>query len=93
MARMEIRSATPSHTVVNYPYTIEQQKDFVLEKTRLKTQVPFTEFISYNPDKIFVIYTFLAILELLQLAQVTLILGEGYNNFWVENIETVTSKA
>ena len=93
MARMEIRSATPSHTVVNYPYTIEQQKDFVLEKTRLKTQVPFTEFISYNPDKIFVIYTFLAILELLQLAQVTLILGEGYNNFWVEKIETVTSKA
>ncbi len=89
MSRMASRVNETKHTVIQYPYTIEQQKDFVLEKISFKQQVPFTEFISYNPDKIFVIYTFLAILELLQLSEVTIIIGEGYNNFWVEKIEPV----
>lgn len=91
MARMAIRSEETKHTVIQYPYSIEQQKEFVLEKTSFKKQVPFTEFISYKPDKIFVIYTFLAILELLQLSQVTIFIGEGYNNFWVEKIEPVAA--
>jgi segregation and condensation protein A len=86
---MASRTEETKHTVIQYPYTIEQQKDFVLEKTSFKRQVPFTEFISYKPDKIFVIYTFLAILELLQLSQVTIVIGDGYNNFWVEKIEPV----
>jgi segregation and condensation protein A len=91
MSRMAIRSDEPKHTVIQYPYSIEQQKEFVLEKTAFKKQVPFSDFISYKPDKIFVIYTFLAILELLQLSQVTIFIGEGYNNFWVEKIEPVAA--
>lgn len=85
------RTDETKHTVIQYPYTIEQQKDFVLEKMLLKNRVPFTEFISYKPEKIFVIYTFLAILELLQLSMVTITIGEGFNNFWVEKQETVPS--
>lgn len=92
MSRLAFRSDEPKHTVIQYPYTIEQQKEFVLEKISFKKQVPFTELIAYNPEKIFVIYTFLAILELLQLSELTLILGEGYNNFWVEKIEPVTTE-
>jgi segregation and condensation protein A len=93
MSRLASRAEEPTHTIIQYPYTIEQQKAFVLEKISFKKQVPFTEFISYNPDKIFVIYTFLAILELLQLSELTLVLGEGFNNFWVEKIEPVTADA
>ena len=93
MTRMATRVDAPTHTVNQYPYTIEQQKEFVLEKISSKRQVPFTELIEYKPEKIFVIYTFLAILELLQLAKLTLVLGEGYNNFWVEKIEPVATEA
>lgn len=89
MAKMSARTEETKHTVIQYPYTIEQQKDFVLEKISFKRKVPFTDFISYKPDKIFVIYTFLAILELLQLSEVTIIIGEGYNNFWVEKTEPI----
>lgn len=89
MARLASRVDETKHTVIQYPYTIEQQKDFVLEKISFKKQVPFEEFIQYNPEKIFVIYTFLAILELLQLSLVTIIIGEGYNNFWVEKSEPI----
>lgn len=91
MSKMASRVDETMHTVIQYPYTIEQQKDFVLEKISFKNQVPFTDFISFNPDKIFVIYTFLAILELLQLSQVTIIIGEGYNNFWVEKTEPIAA--
>lgn len=89
MAKFASRRDEITHTVIQYPYTIEQQKDFVLEKISFKKQVPFSEFITYKPDKIFVIYTFLAILELLQLSKVTIIIGEGFNNFWVEKTEPI----
>ena len=91
MSRMASRVDETMHTIIQYPYTIEQQKDFVLEKLSFKNQVPFTDFISFQPDKIFVIYTFLAILELLQLSQVTIVIGEGYNNFWVEKTEPIAA--
>jgi segregation and condensation protein A len=89
MAKMAARVDETKHTVIQYPYTIAQQKDFVLEKISFKKKVPFDEFISYKPDKIFVIYTFLAILELLQLSLVTIIIGDGFNNFWVEKTEPI----
>jgi len=91
IAKMASRVDDTTHTVVQYPYTIEQQKEFVLERTSFKQQVPFDELISFNPEKIFVIYTFLAILELLQLSQVTIIIGEGYNNFWVEKTDFISA--
>jgi segregation and condensation protein A len=91
MAKMASRIEETKHTVIQYPYTIEQQKYFVLEKISFKKQVPFSEFITYKPDKIFVIYTFLAILELLQLSRVTIVIGEGFNNFWVEKTEPLAT--
>jgi len=90
MSKFASRTDETMHTVVQYPYSIEQQKDFVMDKISFRDRVPFTDFITYKPDKIFVIYTFLAILELLQLSLVTIRLGEGFNNFWVEKTEPVT---
>ena len=92
ISRYASRTDETKHTVIQYPYTIEQQKDFVLEKISFRDKVPFTDFISYKPDKIFVIYTFLAILELLQLSLVTIVIGEGFNNFWVEKKEIVPTE-
>ncbi|MFC0262488.1 segregation and condensation protein A [Fontibacter flavus] len=89
MSKYSARTDETTHTVIQYPYTIEQQKDFVMEKISFRDRIPFTEFIDYKPDKIFVIYTFLAILELLQLSMVTITIGDGFNNFWVEKTEPV----
>jgi segregation and condensation protein A len=84
MTRFALRVDDTKHTVMQYPYSIDHQKNLVMEKLGIKGRVPFVEFIEYNPEKIFVIYTFLAILELLQLSLVTIRIGEGFNNFWVE---------
>lgn len=87
MAKFAARTDDTTHTVIQYPYTIEQQKSLVLEQVKEKRRVPFTDFIDVKAEKIFVIYTFLAILELLQLSQITIKIGEGFNNFWVESLE------
>ena len=87
LRRFEIESDKPVHQVVQYPYTIEHQKDFILNKVVEKRKLSFTQIIEYNSEKIGVIYNFLAILELLQLHQITISIGEGYNNFWIERLE------
>jgi segregation and condensation protein A len=56
----------------------------VTEKKRLS----FGQIIEYNAERLAVIYNFLAVLELLQLNQITIKIGEGYNNFWIEPLET-----
>lgn len=87
LKRFDIESEKPTHNVVQYPYTIAQQKDFILDKVLEKRKLSFTQIVEYNSEKIGVIYNFLAILELLQLHQITIRIGEGYNNFWIERLE------
>lgn len=87
LRRFEIESEKPTHKVIQYPYTIAQQKDFILKKIIEKRKLSFTQVIEYNYEKICVIYNFLAILELLQLQQITIRIGEGFNNFWIERLE------
>ncbi|MEM6843003.1 MAG: segregation/condensation protein A [Bacteroidota bacterium] len=77
-----------SHRVMQYPYTVEGQKNYIRELLHQRPRdVSFITIIEYNPDKIAVIFNFLAILELLQLSELTIKIGEGYNNFWIYRTE------
>lgn len=87
MQRYEIEQSKPTHTVERYPFTIDEQKEFLLEKLADKKKLSFESIIDFNPTKIAVIFNFLAILELLQLRIITLHLGVGYNNFWIEKLQ------
>ncbi len=89
LTRYEYESNKPIHKVVQYPYTISGQRDFIMEKLKLTGKTPFTDIISIKPEKIMVIFNFLAILELLQMQKIMLHLGEGFNNFWIESVENV----
>jgi segregation and condensation protein A len=81
-----------AHTILQIPYTIEEQKSFILTELKKKEKLSFTEIIDANPQKIAVIYSFLAILEILQSHQASISIGEGFNNFWLKtNIEKVSS--
>jgi segregation and condensation protein A len=84
MRRFEIESQEVKHEVVKYPYTIDAQKDFVLSQIQEKKSLKFEEVLMKAKDKVELVYTFLAILELLQLQLVNITLGEGFNNFWLE---------
>jgi segregation and condensation protein A len=90
--RFEIEQSRPRHEVVQYPYTIGGQRDFIMNVLVDKSKVAFTEIIEKDKNKIAVIFNFLAILELLQSNMITLHIGEGFNNFWVEKLEDVGEK-
>jgi len=87
MERFEYEQKKPTHHVVQYPYTISSQKDFILYKLSESGRISFVNVIEDQPTKIAVIFNFLAILELLQLRMVIIFVGEGFNNFWIEKLE------
>ncbi|MDH5367248.1 MAG: segregation/condensation protein A [Cyclobacteriaceae bacterium] len=87
MSRYEIEKNKPKHEIVPYAFTISGQKDFILNTLSDSEKKSFTDIIALEPTKIGVIFNFLAILELLQLQLISLHLGEGFNNFWVEKLE------
>ncbi|PIB34078.1 chromosome segregation protein ScpA [Reichenbachiella sp. 5M10] len=89
MSRYEMEKNKVVHQVVQYPYTISNQKKHILDSLQVSSRMAFTDLIQENPEKIYVIFNFLAILELLQLQMVKLHLGEGFNNFWIEKQEEV----
>ena len=89
LERYELEKNRPTHQVVQYPYTIAGQRDFIVNKLTQTQRLSFVDIIEFEPNKIAVIFNFLAILELLQMQIVTMQLGIGFNNFWIEKLEEV----
>ncbi|MDX5346644.1 MAG: segregation/condensation protein A [Hymenobacteraceae bacterium] len=92
MVRYEAEQAKPKHTVYTYPYTIDQQKSLITEMVRERREVTFTELIREFPDKIGLIFNFLAILDMLQLNLIAIEVGEGYNNFYIREAEGASTQ-
>lgn len=87
ISRYEVEQNKPKHEVIQYPYTISSQRDFIMTKLSGTPRMSFIELIQLEPNKIAVIFNFLSILDLLQMREITMHLGEGFNNFWIEKIE------
>ena len=84
LQRFELEKNRPIHTVVQFPYNIGEQKKFILNTLKKKGRQSFVDIIQVEPNRIAVIFNFLAILELLNLKKIQLRVGDGYNNFWIE---------
>ncbi len=86
MARLEKKKSRKIHTVRNYTYTLEDQKNHILNRLKPGKKTGFEQVFEQIETRIQAIVTFLAMLELLNSAQIAIVLGEGTNNFWLENI-------
>jgi segregation and condensation protein A len=96
LKRYEEEKNKPVHQVVQYPYTVEGQKEYILNEVSKRDRIAFTELFESAKTRIALIFNFLAILEMCALQQVTITLGEGFNNFWVakrEEVDQTTSAA
>ncbi|MFC2188526.1 segregation and condensation protein A [Peijinzhouia sedimentorum] len=87
--RYELEKNKPRHEVREFQYTIGEQRDFVMQMVSITGKIAFEDLITEMPDRIAIIFNFLAILDLLQQRLITLHLGEGFNNFWIEKLEEV----
>jgi segregation and condensation protein A len=83
LKRFEAEKNKPVHQVVQYPYTVDGQKKFLMEELSRKPRISFTDLLETFPTRIGLIFNFLAILEMLALQLMTIQIGEGFNNFWI----------
>lgn len=87
LKRFEAEKNKPVHQVIQYPYTVDGQKKYILEEVLKRPRIAFTELLETFPSRIALIFNFLAILELLAMQRLMIQVGEGFNNFWVSKGE------
>jgi segregation and condensation protein A len=92
LKRFEAEKNKPVHEVIQYPYTIEGQKNYLLQEVKTKQRVSFSEIVETYKTRIALIFNFLAILDLLAIGELGIQVGEGYNNFWITKTEEVQSE-
>lgn len=83
LERFKTQTEKTIHMVVKYSYTMEGQKSYVLDMITKHEKASFVDMLLDCNDRIQAIFTFLAILELIQERIVKLVLGTGFNNFWL----------
>lgn len=71
------------HTVVQYPYTIEDQKKYLSQLLLANEKIDFETILIKSADRVQLVYSFLAILEMLQQQMIDIQIGLGFNNFWI----------
>lgn len=84
MERMEDRENEVIHKVVQFPYTIEEQKEIVKAMLSGDVTKGFEEIFDTCREKIEALYRFLGILDMVQERILSLTLGMGANNFWLK---------
>ncbi len=84
MQRMHDRNNRPTHTVIQYNYSMEESRSNLIDLLRREVTVSFEKIISTCNDRIQAIFLFLSILELIQQRYMNILIGEGMNNFILE---------
>ncbi|MEP6684656.1 MAG: segregation/condensation protein A, partial [Parafilimonas sp.] len=82
--RMQERENKPVHTVIRYNYTIEESRAFMLDLVEQQKTVSFEKVFELCENRIHAIFLFLSLLELVQQSYMSILSGEGRNNFILE---------
>ena len=82
--KLQQRNNKPVHTVVQYNYTMEGSREYMLETCSKEKTVSFEKIFEVCENRIHAIFLFLSLLELVQQKYMTLSTGEGRNNFIIE---------
>lgn len=85
IARGNQKNVQVTHTVVQYPYTIEQQKKAIAELLQLNARMDFSDMKKHSENRVHFIFNFLAVLEMLQQQLISIQTGIGFNNFRLES--------
>jgi segregation and condensation protein A len=83
MKRYLNRSEEITHTVTQYPYTIEKQKKTIENLLKINKMMDFKAITGQSENRVHFVYNFLAVLEMLQEELIEIQIGLGFNNFWI----------
>lgn len=84
MKKFNDRNNKPQHVVVKYNYSLESQRIFLQDWMKDRVEVPFETLYALFENRIQAIFTFLAMLELVQQNVLSILIGNGRNNFILE---------
>jgi len=84
MHKYSDRINRPVHTVVQYNYTMEGSRDFMLNQARENGTLSFEKIFEQCENRVHAIFLFLSLLELVQQKFLNIIIGHGRNNFIIE---------
>lgn len=84
MKKFNERNNKPQHVVVKYNYSLEGQRTYLLQRMQEQTKVAFETLYAECENRIHAIFTFLAMLELIQQKHFNILIGSGRNNFIIE---------
>ena len=82
--RLHEKRHQPVHTVVQYNYTMEGSREYMLDLVKKERSLSFEKIFDVCENKIHAIFLFLNMLELIQGKYIFILTGEGRNNFIVE---------
>ena len=82
--RLHDKNNKPVHTVVQYNYTMEETREYMITTCRAAKNASFEKIFEICNDRIHALFLFLSLLELSQQKYLIIVTGEGRNNFIVE---------
>lgn len=85
MQKSRERDNKQEHVVVQYPYSIENQKNVIDRLLSINRRLDFKDLLKNSDNKVHFVYNFLAMLEMLQQDLISIQTGLGFNNFWIES--------
>jgi segregation and condensation protein A len=84
MQKVYDRNNKPQHVVYSYNYTMESSREYMMDMVMAEKTVTFEKIFEVCENRIHAIFLFLSMLELVQQKYMTIITGEGRNNFIIE---------
>ncbi|RAJ03997.1 condensin subunit ScpA [Chitinophaga skermanii] len=87
MQRVKERNDKPQHVVYKYDYTMEGSRQYMIELAYTERTMAFEKIFDHCRDRVHAIFLFLGMLELVQAKYLSIMVGEGRNNFIIEYID------
>lgn len=82
--RLHEKNHKPVHTVIQYNYSMEGIREYMLDISKKEKTLSFTKIFEVCENRIHAIFIFLNMLELVQQKYLLILMGEGMNNFILE---------
>jgi segregation and condensation protein A len=81
MLRFKFQNAKIVHTVVHHNYSMEERHEYLNARLQKEGQLDFVQIFEDCENRLHAIFTFLALLEMVQLLRATIHVGQNYNDF------------
>lgn len=83
MDKYKTKTEKVVHTIAPFKYGIDTEKEKLTTFIKSKNKASFSDIFTAAENKIHAVFIFLGMLELIQQQIISIVLGEGNNNFWI----------